>query len=64
MLELTDRDREMYKRQIQMPGFGEEAQQKLKKTCASGSTPASAKANESRGSNFATNSPKAASEKS
>jgi len=34
MVELTDRDREMYKRQIQMPGFGEEAQQKLKNSSA------------------------------
>ena len=33
-MELTDRDREMYKRQIQMPGFGEEAQQKLKNSAA------------------------------
>lgn len=34
MRELTDRDREMYKRQIQMPGFGEEAQLKLKESSA------------------------------
>jgi len=34
MPELTDRDREMYKRQIQMPGFGEEAQLKLKNSSA------------------------------
>ena len=34
MVELTDRDREMYKRQIQMPGFGEEAQEKLKNSSA------------------------------
>lgn len=30
LLELTEWDLEKYKRQIQMPGFGEEAQQKLK----------------------------------
>jgi molybdopterin/thiamine biosynthesis adenylyltransferase len=30
MKELTDLDREVYKRQIQQPGFGEEAQRKLK----------------------------------
>jgi len=34
MIELTERDREMYKRQIQMPGFGEEAQRKLKNSSA------------------------------
>ena len=34
MVGLTDRDREMYKRQIQMPGFGEEAQRKLKNSSA------------------------------
>jgi molybdopterin/thiamine biosynthesis adenylyltransferase len=34
MVELVDRDREMFKRQIQMPGFGEEAQRKLKNSSA------------------------------
>mgnify|MGYP005840207979 CR=1 FL=1 len=34
MGELTERDRELYKRQIQMPGFGEEAQAKLKASTA------------------------------
>jgi molybdopterin/thiamine biosynthesis adenylyltransferase len=34
MAELTERDRQMYKRQIQMPGFGEEAQLKLKNSSA------------------------------
>ena len=34
MISLTDRDREMFKRQIQMPGFGEEAQAKLKNSSA------------------------------
>ncbi len=34
MTQLTDRDREMYKRQMQIPGFGEEAQLKLKKSSA------------------------------
>ena len=34
MAELTDRDREMYKRQIQMPGFGDAAQEKLKNSSA------------------------------
>jgi len=34
MAGLTDRDREMFKRQIQMPGFGEEAQAKLKASSA------------------------------
>jgi molybdopterin/thiamine biosynthesis adenylyltransferase len=32
--QLSDRDREMFKRQIQMPGFGEEAQLKLKNSSA------------------------------
>jgi molybdopterin/thiamine biosynthesis adenylyltransferase len=31
---LSDRDREMYKRQIQIPGFGEEAQERLKNSSA------------------------------
>ncbi len=34
MRELTDRDREIFKRQIQMPGFGEDAQRKLKNSTA------------------------------
>ena len=34
MAELTDLDREMFKRQIQMPGFGEQAQLKLKNSSA------------------------------
>ena len=34
MVELTDRDRDMFKRQIQIPGFGEEAQLKLKNSSA------------------------------
>jgi len=34
MAELTARDREMFKRQIQMPGFGDEAQLKLKDSAA------------------------------
>jgi molybdopterin/thiamine biosynthesis adenylyltransferase len=34
MAKLTDRDREMYKRQTQMPGFGEAAQEKLKNSSA------------------------------
>lgn len=34
MLELTDLDREMFKRQTMIPGFGEEAQQKLKNSSA------------------------------
>ena len=34
MTQLTDRDREMYKRQMQIPGFGEEAQLKLKNSSA------------------------------
>ncbi|UCC69627.1 MAG: HesA/MoeB/ThiF family protein [Armatimonadota bacterium] len=34
MIELTDRDREMFKRQIDIPGFGEEAQRKLKNSSA------------------------------
>jgi molybdopterin/thiamine biosynthesis adenylyltransferase len=34
MVELGDRDCELYKRQIQMPGFGEEAQRKLKNSSA------------------------------
>ena len=33
-MELTDRERETFKRQIQMPGFGEEAQRKLKGSSA------------------------------
>ena len=36
MIELTDGERELYKRQIQMPGFGEEAQRKLKSSAALG----------------------------
>ena len=34
MKELTDLDREVYKRQTQQPGFGEEAQRKLKNSSA------------------------------
>jgi molybdopterin/thiamine biosynthesis adenylyltransferase len=34
MVQLTDREREMFKRQIQMPGFGEEAQLRLKNSSA------------------------------
>lgn len=34
MVRLTDRDREMFKRQIQMPGFGEEAQTRLRNSSA------------------------------
>jgi molybdopterin/thiamine biosynthesis adenylyltransferase len=34
MPQLTARDRDIFKRQIQMPGFGEEAQQKLKDSSA------------------------------
>ncbi len=34
MTELTERDREMYKRQIQIPEFGDEAQLKLKNSSA------------------------------
>jgi molybdopterin/thiamine biosynthesis adenylyltransferase len=34
MVELTDRDRDMYKRQIQMTGFGEQTQLKLKNSSA------------------------------
>lgn len=34
MVELTERDREMYKRQIQIPGFGDEAQLMLKNSSA------------------------------
>jgi molybdopterin/thiamine biosynthesis adenylyltransferase len=34
MLPLTDLDREVYKRQIQLPGFGEEAQRKLRNSSA------------------------------
>jgi len=34
MKQLTGRERELYKRQIQMPGFGEEAQSKLKNSSA------------------------------
>ena len=34
MAQLTERDREMYKRQMQIPGFGEEAQLKLKHSSA------------------------------
>jgi len=32
--ELTDRDREMFKRQMDIPGFGEDAQRKLKNSSA------------------------------
>ena len=34
MAELTDRDREIFKRQMDIPGFGEEAQLKLKNSSA------------------------------
>jgi len=34
MIPLTDLDREVYKRQIQLPGFGEEAQLKLRNSSA------------------------------
>ena len=34
MVELTDRDREMFRRQMQIPGFGEDAQRKLKNSSA------------------------------
>ena len=34
MIPLPDVDREVYKRQIQLPGFGEEAQTKLKNSSA------------------------------
>jgi molybdopterin/thiamine biosynthesis adenylyltransferase len=34
MAELTDLDREIFKRQMQIPGFGEEAQRKLKNSSA------------------------------